>query len=137
MNGERVRTDAQKAREQSLFGELVDWKNETSGGIKRFNDVEAETLRELMDDGHIDPDMCQNYSPSTSELLAAAELFREEFGVVLLFGGYVVDPARSDSRLTITSVSSTEPLTGDAQREFVDRYRQADSFDMDGHAWWD
>lgn len=125
-------------RDELLFGGYEQEKY--CGGIRDF-DCLPETIQELLDKDFIDPEGCQNCSPSVKEFM---EIAKTE-GVEAEFGGYAVSPHREDYRVTITDITVEFDAANTALLiEMIGHLRYADDFSMDLcdgkwriYAWWD
>lgn len=108
----------------------------TMGGVERFDNLSADTLQTLIDEGFADPDDTQNNSPSLQEIL---DFIREypEFKA----HGYAVSPERDDYRVSLEGVAGVVERSSDAFSEFVDMFRDADAFEISEsgncYAWYD
>lgn len=122
-----------KRRDEILFGKYD--PSAYMGGICRFEDMDLPTLKLLVDEGFVNLDERQNYSPSILELME----FSENYGGVYHFDGYVVSDRRDDYRVSIDGIARISPiLDRDELRAFSDLAHDADEFDsVDGRAWWD
>lgn len=125
-------------RDEILFGGYD--PEQYYGGIRHFNS-DIATIKTLMSKDFIDPDDCQNYSPSAEEFVKIAETE----GVDAAFGGYAVSPNRSDYRITITDITvEFDAGNTDLLIDMIGHLRYADEFNMsinNGkcqiYAWWD
>lgn len=129
--------DNYKERDRILFGEYD--PDKYLGGIRRFQNIDVQTLNTLVAHNYIELSECQNDSPSTEEFLEYAKAHPD-----IRFCGYAVSPDRDDYRITIEEVYQT--LDGiDEILEFVRYFRFADEFTIDecanglyeADAWWD
>jgi hypothetical protein len=83
-------------RRAALLG--VDTKDE-SLGIVRFDGIDRDTLRALVEEGFANPTTNQNDSPAIGQFLAMLEEHPE-----LQVGGYSVPLSRADYRVSIDSI---------------------------------
>lgn len=107
-----------------------------NGGIEHFDNLSADTLQTLIDEGFADPDDTQNNSPSLQEIL---DFIREypDFKA----HGYAVSPERSDYRVSLEGVEGTVYRPSDAFSAFVETFDGADTFEISKsgncYAWYD
>lgn len=120
-----------KTRDHLIFGNYK--PNAYLGGIRRFENLSPETLKQLVEQNFADPESCHNGSPSIEDFLAFTEKNKG-----YTFGGYAVTDKRSDYGIGIDSISKTEEMeTKEDLENFVKLARLADDFDISGYAWWD
>ena len=129
-------------RDNIIFGENYN-KEKYLGGVRYFEQMTRKTLKQLLADGFIESDECQNCSPTTEEFLKETEGFDD----YVLFEGYTVSPERDDYRITIDAVIIKIPYhEHDALSRFVEAYQGADEFSLSPdnsqktyilRAWWD
>lgn len=93
------------------------------GGCESFKGLTLEALDLLLDEGFIDPEECQNCSPTTVEFKEFMEMYPE-----VKLHGYIVSPERSDYRMTIEGLEYCGDVSKEMLQEFVNRYRFADDF---------
>ena len=122
-----------KERDTILFGEY-DPSAYKYGGIRHFEYLDYPTLQKLVDKKFIDPEGCQNYSPSTGDFLAFMEAHPE-----FTAHGYAIGLNRDDYRITIEGIESDEIFSDvGTLEEFVGLCRFADYFCLNPpYAWWD
>lgn len=114
--------------ERVLMTEFNKW----SGGIKHFERISNEDLEQLKTVGALDETMRQNNSPTIGELRRIANDFNKSAGVRVSFDGYLVDPARADSRISIDLMRMQVPkdlVTIDLESKFAAIAQSADTFD--------
>lgn len=121
-----------KTRDELIFGEYAPEKY--GGGVRDFNNMSVNLLKKLVDMRFADPDEAQNDSPTIQEFID----YMEDKNCYVV-NGYVVTDNRGDYRV---SVESIEKIGGFEDKEelieFVDRFHNADEFDIkNGYAWWD
>ena len=115
----------------------------SSGGIEPFSHLHPSKLKQLVEEGLVDPDGSQNDSPTTQEFLE----FGEQFPFVRYIG-YAVSPKRPDTRLTIEGIVVSETnVPEEALRSFRKAFKKfchaADELDLPYEnykfyrAWWD
>ena len=121
-----------KTRDEMIFGEYDESKY--MGGVRRFEGMSLDLLKELMGKGYVDPEESQNNSPTIEEFIDYAEAWG---GYV--FDGYVVSPKRDDYRVSVETISKEGPVYTDELKAFINEFRFADEFYIDGslYAWWD
>ncbi len=121
-----------KTRDEMIFGEYA--PDKYMGGVRRFEGISADLIKELMEMGYADPDEAQNSSPSIQELVDYANRYDG-----YLFDGYVVSLDRSDYRVSIETIKKYEDVDKDEMMDFVKEFRSADEFNIDGelYAWGD
>jgi hypothetical protein len=119
-----VKTDA--GREEIVFGKSIDWEEDASGGVRRFRGLDAETAQRLIDEGYLDPDGKQNYSPTAREIVT----FALENGAVV--DGYMVSPSSSDARISREGLSiPSKHCDAETIAAFARKFRHADEFMAD------
>lgn len=119
------------SRRIELLGIDGDYK---SGGIEHFSDLTHETLETLINEGYIELDMRQNYSPSTEEFYK----FMVDHPDITAHG-YAVSPIRDDCRITIEGLSGDVVDDLDTIYAFYDFCNSADTISIVGglYSWWD
>ena len=80
-------------RDKIIFGAYE--PNEYSGGIRRFQRMSFDKVKELMDNNFIDPDDAQNFAPTASMFYS----FLKKYPFYYV-GGYAVSPDRYDYRIS-------------------------------------
>ena len=121
-----------KTRDEMIFGEYN--PERYSGGCRNFDEMNLETIKELIDKGFCDPDECQNSSPTVEEFV---NFIANHEGWYL--NGYAITDKRHDYRVSITGMCKERMIEDiDELKDFVEFARFADEFDMKfGYAWWD
>jgi hypothetical protein len=120
---------ANPSREELIFGERVDWDEETSGGIMQFSAgdvfkhdaITPETVREAAEAGYLSLDQTFNAAPRIENLVESAEEVNRiapEGGECRLIG-YVVSPDRVDCRITIEGSYYGGPVTSEVRQTFT------------------
>lgn len=105
------------------------------GGYYGIDKMNIEQLNMLLEENFIDPDECQNCSPSTMEF----KEFMEAYPGVTAHG-YIISPERGDYRVTIEGLNYVGDTTKEMLFEFMDLFRSADDFSCsEGHlyCWYD
>lgn len=122
-----------RKRDEIIFGNYD--PDAYMGGIRRFEDLSYETLKQLVDEGFVDVEECQNLSPSIQDMMQ----FAEKYGKHYLFDGYVVSDKRDDYRVSIDGFKRVGPFEDfNEQNAFADFCSEADDLDLDlAYAWWD
>ena len=122
-----------KTRDKLIFGEYDPSKY--IGGVRKFKNINAETLQKLVDARFADPEGTQNDSPELGEMLAFITKYPD-----YTVHGYTVIDTRDDYRVTVEGLSKDEPETDiNILREFVDMNRWADEFEITTkmYCWYD
>jgi len=99
------------------------------GDIVRYEGLELDTLRELVEKGYADPMDRQNSAPNIKEFI---ELMQANPG--LTAHGYVVSRQRDDARISI------EGVEGPLRPECLHMLSRADEIEYDGetvYCWYD
>ena len=121
-----------ETRDKLIFGEYDEEKY--MGGVRRFENVDTETIKKLIDLKFLDPEETQNSSPSTREMVEFAEKWGNYY-----FDGYVVSKRRTDYRVNLDTISKFISVDQEEVIAFTKKFRFADEFDADGtlYAWYD
>lgn len=93
------------------------------GGYYGIHKMDINQLNMLLDEKFIDPEECQNCSPSTMEF----KEFMEAYPNVTAHG-YIISPDRSDYRVTIEGLEYNGHVTRKMMEEFTELFRHADDF---------
>ena len=132
----RLNPNIQK-RDQILFGEYDPAKY--TGGIRRFENVDAKTIEELVDNGFVDVTMYQKASTTIEEFLD----FNEDWDDHYTFIGFAISDRRDDYGIVIDGIRRDEfihasPETEEERDDFYEFSKNADDVFLDaGYAWWD
>lgn len=124
-------------RRDELLG-LNDTVWEDEAGWHKVVDLDAislETLEAMVQEGFIDPQERQNFSPTAMEFL---EFMRKHPRVVA--HGYAVSPYRDDYRVTIEGLLVLpEDYHSDLHNDFEQFCREADELRLGRclYSWWD
>lgn len=119
-------------KERARYGLAGD---EYCGGVRSYEGLTVEALEDLIEEGFVDLDDCQNNSPTVREFLE----FARERPMSVFFHGYAVHKNRDDYRVTIEGLSCP---TGHAHKTqaFKDAWkaigRSADEKSVT-RLWWD
>lgn len=122
-----------KTRDELLFGEFDLGKY--GGGIRRFDDLNYETLKYLMEQRFISYDDCQNCSPCAGDIMHFMANHPQ-----FTAHGYAVSPTRGDYRMTIEGVDLQGDYDHETLLDFVGMFRFADEFDIEHnelYCWYD
>lgn len=128
-------------RDNVLFGAPYEELRYKSGGTSFFK-AKPNEIQNLVDLHLIDPEECQNDSPTISEFLEYTENHPDgNFDL----HGYAVSQTRPDARVTIDAISITGPRKISSEMAgFIEMYHWADEMtvrnDWDNitiKAWWD
>ena len=126
-----------KRRDELIFGDYDPLEySGNSGGVRKFNGISVQTLKQLLAENFTDPDDDQNGSPSVREMLEFSEKWNNKY----VFGGYAVEIWRADYRVSLDSIwrEDLENLTGDERKAFIDFVGEVDELDEENmSAWWD
>lgn len=123
-------------RDMLLFREPYD-KEKYLGGVRRFDHADQSVIRTLVKLGIADGEECQNYAPTTNEILG---FLSEREGGDWTMHGYAVSTDREDCRVTIEGVTCEGPYEMKDIVEFCQRFSGADEFNVDYeflHCWFD
>ena len=126
-----------KRRDELIFGDYDPLEySGNSGGVRKFNGLSAQRLRQLLEENFTDPDIDQNGSPSIMEMLEFSEKWNSKY----VFGGYAVEIWRDDYRVSLDSIwrEDLENLSEDERKAFMDFVGEVDELDEENmSAWWD
>ena len=126
-----------KRRDELIFGDYDPLEySGNSGGVRKFNGISVQTLKQLLEENFIDPDDDQNGSPSIMKMLKFSVKWNNKY----VFGGYAVEIWRADYRVSLDSIwrEDLENLTEDEQEAFIDFVGEVDELDKENmSAWWD
>ena len=126
-----------KRRDELIFGDYDPLEyTGNSGGVRKFNGISVQTLKQLLEENFTDPDDDQNGSPSVREMLEFSEKWNNKY----VFGGYAVEIWRDDYRVSLDSIwrEDLENLTEDERNAFIDFVGEVDELDEENmSAWWD
>lgn len=122
---------------QTLRDRILDpfFTQSYDGGIRRFENVTYYVLHQLFNEGFVDPDGTQNYSPTNKEFLDFLKTHKENFSA----HGYVVSNNREDYRVSIEGLSGSNPTKEDII-DFTNLCRSAEEFEASSsylYSWWD
>jgi len=128
-----------KRRDTIIFGNYN--PDRYFGGCAR-TDIPAKTLLKLYEEGFVNPDECQNESPTTQEFLCDISGIEDN----VVFEIYAIDDKRDDYRVTIEGIQVGLPI--DKRMLFLrlaTKYGYADEFhiweddneNLRLRAWWD
>lgn len=134
---EKLTLEQAEQREQIVFNRPYDTDSyRRSGGCRRFDNMDVNTARKLIRLGYLDPNDCQNASPSAREII---DFCSDDDSDIWYLHGYVISPERGDCRITIEGCGSSARPSSDRIVAFVDMFRYADEFSIDGacYCWYD
>ena len=122
-----------KTRDEVLFGKYNPDRYHF-GGIARFEGLDVETLKWLLEHNFADPDETQNDSPTIEEFLDFMERHPE-----FTAHGYAVTDKRDDYRISIEGVETNEtPADRETIFDFMGWFRFADELQLDPpYCWYD
>lgn len=107
------------------------------GGIRSFSNLPLEVLEQLIKEGFVDVNDCQNKAPSIRKFVAFMRKYPGKFVV----SGYAVASDRPDYRVSVDTISSTEAIVEeDIINDFEKTFKNADEYnDQKGYlmAWYD
>lgn len=120
-----------KTRDEMIFGKYE--PDKYLGGTRYFKGMNVNLLKELVKKGFVDPEECQNCSPSVAEFIE----FMEGWDGYMV-DGYVVTDKRDDYRVSVEAIEKNGVIeTKEELVDFVETFRFADDFDVNGYAWFD
>lgn len=122
-----------RKRDEIIFGNYD--PDAYGGGVRQFEDMSYDTLKQLIDEGFVDVEDKQNYAPTIQEMMK----FAEKYGKNYLFDGYVVSDKRDDYRVSIDGFKRNGEFETFAERnDFAGFCSEADELDLDyAYAYWD
>lgn len=120
-------TKEQDQRRLSLLGMNI---SDTQRQVLRFNNLSAETLVTLVEEGFANPDDTQNDSPSVKDFLSYMQAHPN-----VTAHGYLVGRERSDARVSIEGLELDSDDVHE-QIEFLEWNHGADELDR-RRSWWD
>ena len=124
----------EKARDEIIFGEYE--PDKYMGGIRRFDNLPVEKLKELADLEYIDIDDHHNAAPTAEKFIGFME---KHPGYTAM--GYVVSVKRDDYRMNVDGIEKDGgTVSEEEQDEFEKLFGKADDFKMTDetmYAWFD
>ena len=105
------------------------------GGCQSFERLTLDKLQLLLNEGFIDPEECQNCSPSTMEFKEFLDAYPEA-----TVHGYIVSPTRGDYRVTIEGMEYHGEVSKPMLADFVEMFRYADDLEYSSeylYCWFD
>lgn len=114
---------------------IIGLSGEYSGGIERFDNLNAYQLQQLIDYNFMELEECHNNAPSNGDVLEFLNTFPD-----FVAGGYTVSPEREDYRVSIESIKLDRKPTYAEQQAFIRLCRYADDFECSDngcYAWFD
>ncbi len=136
MSGHCLSRGAAARRAQIIYGERAE-PSADENSISYFH-MSAETARQLIAEGFLDPKERHGRAPRAEEMLSFCE---GEAGAHWYLHGFVVSAERADSRVALEGIGSDAPL-GPAQRaRFSRAFQDADILvteeDKGCYCWYD
>ena len=120
-----------KRRDEIIFGNYD--SNEYRGGIRRFENMSYDTLKQLVDEGFVDVEDRQNFAPTIQEMMEFSKKYDKHY----YFDGYIVSDERDDYRLSVDAIKRDEDRgTLEEGYDFVDFCSEADEI-YSNYAWLD
>lgn len=105
----------------------MDWQNDKTFGIKRFEEIDIKILETLLVQKYINPSDSQNASPTAKEFFQ----FMCEYPSVKSYG-YAVSPERDDYRITIEGIYVlNKDITPSLKKDFMKFCESADEISTD------
>ena len=124
----------EKRRDEIIFGKYE--PERYAGGIRRFEDLTYEKLRELAAQGFIDPYDRHNGCPDIAVITGFVSIFP---GYALT--GYAVSARRDDYRVSLDGLQKNRGADSEIERTvFKEIFGQADEFnanDAEMYCWFD
>ena len=120
-------------RDTILFGGYDE--TQYTGGIRRFENLDAVHLKKLIELKFIDNNDRQNMAPSTEKIMKFISRYK---GYTV--HGYAVSPERDDYRISIEGVYKNKPAESYAERhEFNTLFADADELETNEkmYCWFD
>ena len=106
------------------------------GGVERFKGIDLATLKKLVVEGYADPEDAQNIAaPTIGEFLEFMEAHPK-----FLACGCAVSGKREDYGISIEGLKCPGKATAKDKRDFIQAFRQADDFSIEGgrcYCWYD
>lgn len=131
-----------KRRDEIIFGDDCQPEEKWAGGIKRFS-ISPSVLKQLLEEGFVDPEDRQNEAPTAREF---SEFFDnasdpDEWRV----SGYAISHDREDYRISIEGCVAEWRLREDGSHQadmiaFTNLFRFADEFELTAtkaYCWFD
>lgn len=119
-------------RDQIIFGNCDDY----SYDVKHFTNLTLTQLLKLIELDFIELDECQNYSPTTEEILEFIGKYPQ-----YVAHGYVVNIRRSDYRTTLEGVYKQGKFDSEKEhKDFYELFSEADELIVNNneiYCWYD
>lgn len=128
-----MRTEFNDERRHELVG--LNYNRETRYDVKRFEGVDAETVKTLIDEGYLEEDDSQNASPTALEIYNIMSRYPG-----MTAHGYIVTPSRSDCRVTLEGVEYNASLSKEDMADIGAEFECADTFELSPtgfYCWYD
>ena len=111
-------------RDKILFGKYRP-NTYKFGGIRKFDNLDVETLGKLLEMNFADPEDRQNLAPSIQEIYEFMRKYPKYKA-----HGYAVSDEREDYRISIEGVEKGEPHESiDEFQDYMNVFRFSDAFD--------
>ena len=120
-------------RDEIIFGKYE--PRFYTGGIRRFENLNLEKLKKLVDLKFVDVEEYQNDSPTIREFIKFMEKYPDYSAM-----GYVVSIERSDYRFSLDGIEKKiGAASGTEKNEFKKLFGDADEFESNSemYAWFD
>ncbi len=108
-------------RDQIIFGKRYQEDDYRYGGIRHFDHLNLNTLKDLINENFIDKEECQNDSPSTEDIYEFIQSHPR-----FTCHGYAVSISRSDYRVTLEGVELNGWYSREELIDFIEMFRYAD-----------
>jgi hypothetical protein len=102
--------------------------------LERFEDLDVEDFKTLLDEKFVDPQDKQNSAPTAMEFYRFMQRYPS-----FKAHGYAVSKNRTDYRISIEGVQGMT-MSSEALQAFVNMFGEADTFNVDGgycYCWYD
>jgi len=107
------------------------------GGIKRFSKLSLDGLKILIEEGYVDIDDRQNYSPTIDKLVELGKKFQQN-DLKLLYSGYAVSIDRDDYRVSIDTIyGDFENITDEELKQEIENLSKTADEVSNDRIWWD
>lgn len=122
-------------RRDEMLGIQVEWGPSNRGGIAYFDNLNGDTLRVLIDEQFVAPDLGHNEAPTPKEFLRFLMDHPQATA-----GGYAVSPDRADYSVMLTSLHISRENRDDQLIGPVLHFCEAADeliIEPDMYCWWD
>lgn len=128
-----------ECREQLIFERRYDASNYARDGLSYFDSITAATVKELLEEGLLEPDRNSYFAPSVQEMLDFCS--GEEDETIWRFHGFAVSAERLDCRVRFEGMKSIAPPSPQRKAEFARLHSKADiletELDTGCYCWYD